>query len=330
MDKLYCHECGHRREYVTETKDVVYKVRDMEVPIVAKLAYCKVCGSELFHSDLDAANQEKVFDIYRKEKGLLTPEQIKGIRKKYGLNQKDFSRLLGFGEITITRYENGSLPTFAHNQIIKDSQDPVKMMDFLDKNADKISQTEAERLRKLLKKMTDDGQTTLGLREDINRLERNFQTRPNVFNGMKTFDRKKFDQMVLFFAERERPYKTKLNKLMFYADWYFFKRFNRSISGSRYLCYEFGPVPENYDLLFALNRYVEIQETRYGEIVVPLKNFDSKLFTADEMEVLNFVSKKFKHFTSEQISNYSHKERAWQETPYKEYMSYEYAKYLKD
>ena len=36
--------------------------------------------------------------------------QIKEIRKRYGLSQQAFARLLGIGEASITRYESGIAP----------------------------------------------------------------------------------------------------------------------------------------------------------------------------------------------------------------------------
>ena len=42
-------------------------------------------------------------------KGFLQPEEIEKIRKQYGLSQKNFARLLGWGDITIHRYESGAI-----------------------------------------------------------------------------------------------------------------------------------------------------------------------------------------------------------------------------
>jgi putative zinc finger/helix-turn-helix YgiT family protein len=41
--------------------------------------------------------------------GLLTPEEIRGVRDRLGLTQADFARLTGFGEATISRWERGRL-----------------------------------------------------------------------------------------------------------------------------------------------------------------------------------------------------------------------------
>ena len=41
----------------------------------------------------------------------ITPDDIKRIRGKYSLSQQSFARLLGLGEASIVRYENGQPPS---------------------------------------------------------------------------------------------------------------------------------------------------------------------------------------------------------------------------
>ena len=51
-------------------------------------------------------------------------QQIKEIRKHYGLSQQAFARLLGIGEASITRYEKGIAPTKANANLIRDALTP--------------------------------------------------------------------------------------------------------------------------------------------------------------------------------------------------------------
>lgn len=61
----------------------------------------------------------KLYNEYRKLNSFLLPEEIKSIREKYGVTQVEFAQILGLGNKTITRYENGSLQNVAHNNLIK-------------------------------------------------------------------------------------------------------------------------------------------------------------------------------------------------------------------
>ncbi|TAL25411.1 MAG: helix-turn-helix domain-containing protein, partial [Nitrospirae bacterium] len=65
-------------------------------------------------------------------KGFLQPEEIKKIREQYGLSQRNFARLLGWGEITIHRYESGAIQDDVHNDVlalIKDVDDFKKLFE---------------------------------------------------------------------------------------------------------------------------------------------------------------------------------------------------------
>ncbi|UOF90509.1 DUF4065 domain-containing protein [Fodinisporobacter ferrooxydans] len=322
-EKLFCHTCDESVDYYVEEVDFEYKAKDLSIPIHGKIAFCSKCSSELFHPIYDQENQERAFEIYRDKKGIITPEEIISIRKKYNLGQKDFSKLLGFGEITITRYENGSLPTSAQNQTVKASADPEKMLDFLEQNKDKVDEAVANQLKATLQGFCSksNGETLI-----INQIRSIFTNPPNEYTGFKKFSFEKFSQMVLFFADKEKPYKTKLNKLMFYSDFYCYNKFQKSISGSRYICHNFGPVPEKYDTLFENVSSVEWEIDAFGQFAVPVDEFNPKTFDPEELFILETVQKKFKEFNSQQISDFSHEESAWQKTPHYQFIPYLYAK----
>jgi len=60
----------------------------------------------------------------------------------------------------------------------------------------------------------------------------------------------KFANMVIYFVIKEKPCKTKLNKLLFYSDFLHYKNHLKAISGSRYRAISLGPVPTEYDAIY--------------------------------------------------------------------------------
>src|SRR5690606_29514195 len=72
----------------------------------------------------------------------------------------------------------------------------------------------------------------------------------DIYSGYKTPNFKKFTEMVIFFSEKVQPFKTKMNKLLFYADFLMFKHNCFSISGMRYIAINMGPVPQNFQSIF--------------------------------------------------------------------------------
>lgn len=65
------------------------------------------CGETLSDPDRDDAVLRTARDLYRQKHGLLTSSNIARLRGRYGLSQRALARLLGWGEVTIQRYEKG-------------------------------------------------------------------------------------------------------------------------------------------------------------------------------------------------------------------------------
>ena len=70
---------------------------------------------------------------------------------------------------------------------------------------------------------------------------------PDVFSGYKRFELEKFFEAIKFFCFQERVFKTKLMKLLFYADFSHFKKYSVSITGARYARLPYGPVPDQFE-----------------------------------------------------------------------------------
>ena len=146
---------------------------------------------------------------------------------------------------------------------------------------------------------------------------------PSSLTGYKKPELGKFGEMVVFFAEQLQPWKTKLNKLLFYADFLMHKKTGFSISGVQYRAIPMGPVPNNFNSIFeylANKDVIDIHSTNFknggtGEQFNPnpSKSFNIGLFSALELIVLKEVTERFKHTSTDEIIEISHKEKAWLE-----------------
>ena len=130
---MNCSACNREADTRVEKRFEVYQVKGTPIRIEATVRVCSECGSPLWDSELDNQNLVNAFNEYRAMHHLLMPEEIREIRDMYGLSQKDFARVLGLGEKTITRYENGSLQDEAQNNLILLMKDRKNFEVLLDK-----------------------------------------------------------------------------------------------------------------------------------------------------------------------------------------------------
>ncbi len=119
MNTLYCDVCDKERSFEVREETRTYTVRDTEVNVNLFLSYCKTCKEEVYNREMEIHNDGIVFNAYKEKNGLLTSHEVKDLREKYGLSQQNFARLLGFGDKTVTRYENGSIQDRAHDNLMR-------------------------------------------------------------------------------------------------------------------------------------------------------------------------------------------------------------------
>ncbi len=294
---------------------------------------CKDTG-ECFENDAFAQlNYNQLVNQYRVKYGIPFPEQIISIRNKYNLSAAKMSEILGFGTNVYRQYEGGEVPNQSNAKLIKLADDPhefKKLVDYcstLDwKLVAKIYRT-IDNLLEGLKKFKFEKQ-----------LEHYFFGifHPNIFTGFKTPDLRKFSEMVVYFTEKLEPWKTKLNKLLFYTDFTMFRQTGFSMSGIPYRAIPMGPVPNNFNSIFeylANKDDLDILYTNFADGGIgeqfktnPDKAFNNKLFSEAELQILESVAERFKNTSTNEIIEISHKEKAWIEnSAEKKLIDYNYA-----
>lgn len=80
----------------------------------------------------------------------ITIEEIKEIRGRYGLSQQAFARLLGIGEASMVRYENGQKPSRANANLIRAARHPEFMADCLSRDGDMLTAFQRECVEKVI------------------------------------------------------------------------------------------------------------------------------------------------------------------------------------
>lgn len=294
---------------------------------------CEDTGEQFTTTEQDEVNMNQVYNKYRDKFNIPFPDEIIRIREMYGLSAAKMSEVLGFGINSYRQYEAGEMPSVANAKLIQMAGDPkqfiemLKLCSTLDGNTKskyihKAQQLAEERKRNIF---------SLNFEEYLlgNRLA-------DIYSGYRNPSMEKLTEMVVYFSQQLEPYKTKMNKLLFYADFLMFKQSCFSISGARYKAINMGPVPNNFQSLFeymANNGEVDILTTEFpggytGEQFSAKKDrpFNPDLFSEVELSVLQRVATAFKQVSTSHIVELSHLEEAWKSNEKsKGVISYEYA-----
>jgi len=85
----------------------------------------------------------------------ITPEEIKQIRGKYGLSQQSFARLLGIGEASMVRYENGQVPSKANANLIRAAKHPKFMAECLERDGDMLAPAQRKNVEQVVYAMVE-------------------------------------------------------------------------------------------------------------------------------------------------------------------------------
>ena len=331
--RAYCDVCGAERDCRVVQRDETYPVKGEPITVRAQVMVCNECGEDLFNAELDEGNLERAFQEYRRTKGLMAPEDIVAIREKYGLSQRGLAALLSWSPATVARYEAGALPSVPHNEQIRRFRDDVDYAkELFGTRKDHLGRLERSRVESTLRQFPEDDPPQDLL---LQYLMSKYSAQEDEFRGRCQFDVDKAANMIVFFASNMRNVaKSKLLKLLWYADFVAYRRAFKSISGMAYCHNYYGPIPMEHEVLIwyiQSNGLIDLKphDSGKGDCVEAIDPFDDSLFTDEELQVLEDVCARFKSSTAKGMTKVSHLEDAYVRTQMKEPISYDYAMNLK-
>ncbi len=281
--------------------------------------YKCVDTGEQFEDDLFAKlNYNQMINQYRAKHSIPFAEEIISIRNKYDIHASKMSEILGFGANSYRQYEAGEIPSLSNARLIQLAGDPHEFSKLI-KLCNSLDAKTKDKIKRKIQLLIDVPESKIMEQQ----LEKYFfnQSLPDKYTGFKKPNLAKLAEMVVFFTEQLQPFKTKLNKLLFYSDFIFFKKTGFSISGMKYRAIPLGPVPDAFNTIFEYLLKHEIIDIDYiafkdggiGEQFKPIKgsNCNERLFSGDELIVMNQIIERFKNTSSKEIIEISHTEKAW-------------------
>ncbi len=148
-----------------------------------------------------------------------------------------------------------------------------------------------------------------------------------------TYNQDKLRELILHVAWRSQDDPTfgavKLNKILYYADFYAYRQLGASITGADYQKLPEGPAPRQ--LLPARTSLVEDGSVRLEYVprfnyvqqrVVPLREPDLARFSAEELRIVDEVITGLQGKSAREVSEMSHQELGWQAAEYYQTIPY--------
>jgi hypothetical protein len=243
------------------------------------------------------------------------------------------SAILGFGVNSYRQYESGEMPSVSNARLIQMIDDPKKFIELVGLCESLDSRTKEVYIENAQNIIADEKKNVFkyNLKEYL--LGDHLA---DVYSGYRNPNFEKLTEMVVFFSEKLKPFKTKLNKLLFYADFLMYKENCFSISGIRYRAINMGPVPNNFQSIFEYLSnnndidisYVSFPQGYTGEQFIARieRPFNDSVFTESELIILDKIAEVFKDSSTSKIIETSHTEEAWKSNEKeRNVISYQYA-----
>lgn len=118
-----------------------------ELTVHLPVHVCPACGLEFLDHEAETLKHEAICAHL----GVLTPDEVRGIRKTYRMSRAAFAKVTGLGEATLNRWENALLIQNAANdrylRLLKDANNMHRLKRLTAEPAGPSSTTSAGRFR---------------------------------------------------------------------------------------------------------------------------------------------------------------------------------------
>ena len=300
--KVYCPYCKKEVEYRIEKRDIK-EFKGIEVNTFENVAICNECNEDLYVNEIENENNERIFKIYRKIANIITPQDIVNLRNKYDISQRELTAILGFGKMTINRYERGGLPSKSQSDYIRLLID--NEIEFV--NRVKAAYEKNEISEKTYKKIvSNDVEKAISKKEVQDNIRKYLNVElnrdPDIYNGYRSLDLDKIENIISYIASKVKNLTiTSLNKYLWYIDMLSFNQRSVAITGLTYQNQKFGPtiINKRYDEISLLDDKYQREdfETINGNVteIISKDNFDLNKISDSEKKIIDSVIKLLKN-----------------------------------
>ena len=152
-------------------------------------------------------------------------------------------------------------------------------------------------------------------------------------------NKEKYESAILYLCKKlngEIRGKKKLAKLLYFADFDFYEKYARSITGDVYCALPMGPFPaalEEITTYLSKKESMDIESVENGGTFLPTEVYRAKsdpdisLLSEEEKSMLDRIALKYGHLNGKQLEELSHAEAPYIGTELREEIPYELTYY---
>ena len=331
--KVYCPYCRKEVNYKLEKREIK-EFRGITIETFENVAMCIECNNDLYINDLENENNKRIYEAYREKTDIVKPQDIINLRERYAISQRELTAILGFGKMTINRYERGGVPTKSQSDYIKlliENED-----EFVKKCKQAYEQNKIT--RKTYEKIVSKDEPTFVTRRNIEALARKcleteLTREPDIYNGYKSIDLEVIENILSYIASKVKNLTiTSMNKYLWFIDALSFNQRGIAITGITYQKHQYGPtvMDKKYEDILRLNdKFEKIEyEDENGNFKCDIKsknNYDLSMLNDSEIDIINTIIKLLKNKKVSEISALSHKQDGWKKTKKYDNISFEHS-----
>ena len=278
--KDFCTECRRETSYTLKKIKINQTIREKKYTFEITAAFCNECGGEMGIPGLMDYNMKEIDEQYRKAEEVITVEDIERLMKLYNIGKAPLSLALGFGEVTISRYLAGQVPSKEYSDIMLHAlASATYMKELLDRNREKIGETAYKKAHIAATQME------------------------NLYVAVPV---ELLAVIAYIFSALHEVTPLTLQKLLYYIQGNYVAIYDKPLFDAPCEAWVHGPVYRNVYNLFRDFKYNPIDDDRF----VPLKESALPL-TLEAKEVVDRVLDTFGMYSGKVLESITHKEAPW-------------------
>ncbi len=276
----FCEECRRDVRYTVNGIKLEGILKGVQYDYLGQKAVCIECGIEVYVHEVEDYNLKSLYDTYREKNGIVSLDKVLSIPEKYGIGKRPLSLLLGWGEMTYSRYCDGDMPTKQYSDILQRIyEDPAYFLRLLESGKENLkSMTAYEKSKRAVESIL----------------------------GHKGENRTKLDDVidyVLFKCEDITP--LALQKALYYIQGFYFAFYESFLFEDDCEAWAHGPVYKDIYQRYSSYKFDPIEGT---------DEIDEITLSSSERAVIDSVIRNICCYSGKVLESFTHSEEPWLKT----------------